>query len=55
MMNVTGMFQWIIPVPIYFLEFLIGLVQAFVFTLLCAVYIGLVCNVHEEHNEAHAS
>jgi len=49
MMNVTGMFQFLIPIPIYFLEFLIGLVQAFVFTLLSAVYIGLVCNAHEEH------
>ncbi len=54
--NVTGMFLWLIPVPIYFLEMLIGLVQAFVFTLLSAVYIGLACNhPHEEHpHAAHA-
>jgi F-type H+-transporting ATPase subunit a len=43
-------------VPIYFLEILIGLVQAFVFTLLTAVYIGLACNhPHEEsHTGEHA-
>ena len=52
LMNVTGMFMWLIPVPIYFLEILIGLVQAFVFTLLTAVYIGLACN-HPHPEESH--
>lgn len=35
----------------YFLELVVGLVQALVFTLLSAVYIGLLTN-HEEHGEA---
>jgi F-type H+-transporting ATPase subunit a len=39
--------NWILPVPFYFMEVLIGLVQALVFMLLVAVYIGLICN-HEE-------
>ena len=34
-------------VPFYFMEVLIGLVQALVFMLLVSVYIGLICN-HEE-------
>jgi len=33
----------------YFLEIIVGLVQAFVFTLLSAVYIGLICNHGDEH------
>ena len=37
--------------PFYFLELLIGLVQALVFTLLVSVYIGLICN----HGDDHAS
>jgi len=37
----------VISVPFYFLELLIGIVQAFVFTLLSAIYIGLITN-HEE-------
>lgn len=41
-----------IPV-FYFLEILVGLVQAFVFTLLTAVYIGLICNHGDDHAEAH--
>ena len=40
--------SWIIPVPFYLLEMLIGLIQAFLFSLLTAVYIGLLTG-HEEH------
>jgi F-type H+-transporting ATPase subunit a len=43
--------RWGLPVPFYFLEVLIGFVQAFVFTLLVSVYIGLICNHGDEHPE----
>lgn len=36
----------IVPLPFYFLELLVGVVQALVFTLLCAVYIQLMTS-HE--------
>lgn len=39
--------------PFYFLELLVGLVQAIVFTLLTAVYIGLICNHGEDHGAEH--
>lgn len=39
---------YFLPLPFYFLEGLIGLIQAFVFTLLVAVYIGLICHHEEE-------
>ncbi len=44
----------IVPIPFYFLELLVGVVQALVFTLLCAVYIKLTTS-HEEgaHGDAH--
>ena len=35
----------------YVLEILVGLVQAFVFTLLTSVYIGLVCNHGDDHGD----
>jgi F-type H+-transporting ATPase subunit a len=41
----------------YFMELLVGLIQAIVFTLLTSVYIGLICNhgdVHD-HAEGHAA
>lgn len=50
--NMTDLVAWVVPVPFYFLEVLIGFVQALVFTLLAAVYIGLICN-HESEGEHH--
>ena len=47
----SGLFKWGLPIPFYFLEILIGLVQALVFTLLVSVYIGLICNHGDEHHE----
>lgn len=38
---------WLIPIPFYFLELLMGLVQALVFMLLTAVFTMLMC-AHEE-------
>ena len=40
-------FGWLLPIPFYFMELLVGLVQALVFMLLCAVFTLLVCQ-HEE-------
>ncbi|HEV3064860.1 MAG TPA: F0F1 ATP synthase subunit A, partial [Chthoniobacterales bacterium] len=40
------------PLPFYFLELLVGLLQAFVFAMLCAVYIKLSTE-HEEGERAH--
>jgi len=50
----SGMQKWGLPAPFYFLELLIGFVQAFVFTLLVSVYIGLICNHGDDHDHAHA-
>jgi F-type H+-transporting ATPase subunit a len=40
----------------YFMELLVGLIQAIVFTLLTSVYIGLLCNHGDDHDheEGHA-
>ena len=44
----------LVPIPFYFLEMLVGVVQALVFTLLCSVYIQLTTS-HEggDHGDAH--
>jgi F-type H+-transporting ATPase subunit a len=44
----------LLPVPFYFLEILVGLVQAFVFMLLCAVFTALICEHDEEEHAEHA-
>lgn len=52
LVGMTNLVSYVIPVPFYFLEVLIGFVQAMVFTLLVAVYIGLICN-HGDEEHAH--
>lgn len=46
----------LLPIPFYFMELLVGLLQAMVFTLLCAVYIQL-STTHDDHGheEGHGS
>ena len=45
----------VIPIPFYFLEILVGLVQALVFMLLTAVFTLLICSHDEEaHGQGHA-
>ncbi len=49
--NIMALAPWtkfLIPIPFYFLEILIGAVQALVFTLLVAVYVGSICNHGDE-------
>jgi F-type H+-transporting ATPase subunit a len=45
--------NWLLPVPFYFLELMVGLVQALVFMLLTAVFTLLICQ-HEEESSAAA-
>jgi len=45
---------WLLPVPFYFMELLVGLIQALVFMLLTAVFTMLICMHEEGHGkEAH--
>jgi F-type H+-transporting ATPase subunit a len=44
---------WLVQVPFYFMELLVGLVQALVFMLLTAVFTLLICQHHEPAAAAH--
>lgn len=46
------LFGSLLPIPFYFLEILVGLVQAFVFMLLTAVFTALICTHEEEGHGA---
>jgi F-type H+-transporting ATPase subunit a len=50
-----GMLWGMAAVPFYFLELVVAVVQALVFTLLCIAFIGTLCSHSEEegHGEAH--
>jgi F-type H+-transporting ATPase subunit a len=52
MANLVPELAAIIPIPFYFMELLVGLVQALVFMLLTAVFTLLICQ-HEEGHDAH--
>jgi F-type H+-transporting ATPase subunit a len=45
---------WLLPIPFYFMELLVGLVQALVFMLLTAVFTLLMCQHHDEKGPAAA-
>ncbi len=52
MARVVPSLAWLIPIPFYFLELLVGLVQALVFMLLTGVFTLLIAP-HEPGHEAH--
>jgi F-type H+-transporting ATPase subunit a len=53
--SMSAISKWGLPIPFYFMEVLVGFVQALVFTLLVSVYIGLICNhdTGHEHDDKH--
>ena len=55
MMHLGGTwFGWLLPLPFYFLELLVGIVQALVFALLTSVFTALMAGHHEEsHGKEH--
>ncbi|HET9858010.1 MAG TPA: F0F1 ATP synthase subunit A [Chthoniobacterales bacterium] len=52
MSTMVPMLSWLIPIPFYFMELLVGIVQALVFMLLTAVFTLLIAQ-HEPGHEAH--
>lgn len=42
-------FGWLIPLPFYFMELIVGLVQALVFMLLTAIFTSLMCSHGDDH------
>jgi len=44
----------LLPIPFYFMEILVGLLQGVVFALLCAVYIKLSTTHDDHHDDEHA-
>src|SRR5215472_1637684 len=53
MANLIPGLGWLLPIPFYFLELLMGLVQAMVFMLLTAVFTFLMCHREEETAAGH--
>jgi len=47
-----AVFSALLPVPFYFMELLVGFVQALVFMLLTAVFTSMICAHDDEAHEA---
>ena len=52
MSNLIPHFGWLLPIPFYFMELLVGFVQALVFMLLTAVFTMMICQEEEGHAKA---
>lgn len=52
MANLVPALSWLIPIPFYFMELLVGIVQALVFMLLTAVFTLLIAQ-HEPGHDRH--
>jgi F-type H+-transporting ATPase subunit a len=53
MSNMVPWLAWLIPIPFYFMELLVGIVQALVFMLLTAVFTLLIAQHEPGHEAAH--
>ncbi|EEF58293.1 F0F1 ATP synthase subunit A [Pedosphaera parvula] len=53
MSHIVPKLGWLIPIPFYFMELLVGLVQALVFMLLTAVFTLLIASHADDHDAAH--
>jgi len=49
--SMAALFAYILPTPFLFLEIMIGVIQALVFSMLTLVYFTIASEDHEEHNE----
>jgi F-type H+-transporting ATPase subunit a len=52
MLSISAWFGWLIALPFYFLELIVGLVQALVFALLTSVFTALMFE-HDDHGHDH--
>ncbi len=53
MENLIPGWGWLLPIPFYFMELLVGIIQALVFMLLTAVFTMLIMPHDEGHDHAH--
>ncbi|MBV9008512.1 MAG: F0F1 ATP synthase subunit A [Verrucomicrobia bacterium] len=53
MAKIVPALSWLLPIPFYFMELLVGLVQALVFMLLCAVFTLLIAQHEPGHERQH--
>jgi len=53
LVSMAALVAYIIPIPFLFLELLVGIIQALIFSILLVVYFTIGASDHDEHEEAH--
>lgn len=49
--SMAALFAYVIPIPFLFLEILVGVIQALIFSILLVVYFTIAASDHDEHEE----
>ncbi len=52
--SMAALIAYILPTPFLLLEVMVGVIQAFIFSILTLVYYTIASQDHEEHDEKHA-
>ena len=52
--SMAAIFAYFLPLPFYFLEVMVGVIQALIFAMLATVYFTIAAQDHDEHEEKHA-
>jgi len=53
LVSMAALVAYIIPIPFLFLEILVGVIQALIFSILLVVYFTISATDHDEHEESH--
>lgn len=53
LVSMAAIFAYIIPIPFIFLEILVGVIQALIFSTLLVVYFTISATDHNEHEDVH--
>ena len=53
LVSMAALVAYIVPIPFLFLELLVGVIQALIFSVLLVVYFTIASTDHDEHEEIH--
>jgi F-type H+-transporting ATPase subunit a len=53
LVSMAALVSYVVPIPFLFLEILVGVIQALIFSILLVVYFTIASTDHDEHEEHH--
>ena len=53
--SMTSLVPYVVPIPFYLMEVLVGFIQALIFAMLTLVYFTIATHDHDDHDEEHNS